>query len=163
MITQGHMVVDPSACSPHFLSQTYSGITPHTSRIFVKPPPINFLIDQPMPDRWIPEIREKMRGYLELPTNWDSYGGGPISNEVVAAAERFAELMAAIGFSRPKICPESSGGVLLEWQSPTQVLTVDFDETQVFSFSYESFEMPELDDEGGLDELVRGGFLKMPF
>ena len=112
---------------------------------------------------WLPGIREELRGYLELPTNWDSYGAGPISNEVVAVAEGFAELMAAKGFSRPNTCPDSAGGVLLEWQSSAQILTVDIDEIQGFSFSYESFELPELDDEGEVDEFVWGGFLEMPF
>ena len=89
--------------------------------------------------------------------------GGAISRDVALVVERFAELMAAIGFSRPNICPEPSGGVILEWQNTAQVLTVDFDEIQGFSFSYESFEMPELDDGGGLDEFFRGGILEMPF
>ena len=78
-------------------------------------------------------------------------------------AEGFAELMATKGFSRPDTCPDSAGGVLLEWQSPVQALSVEFDEIQGFSFSYESFEKPELDDEGGLAEFFLGGILEMPF
>ncbi len=158
-------VVDAHIYPPHFPGPTYFGGTLEPCRISLKVPPITYLIEQPQPNSWFLGIRDEIRGYLELAPNWDSYGGGPISNVVVGVAERFAELMAIIGFSRPNICPEPSGGILLEWQSLTQVLTVDIESDDIHRiyFSYESAETPELDGEGNLDELVRGGFLHDPF
>lgn len=32
------------------------------------------------------------------------------------------------GFSRPNMCPQSSGGVLMEWQGSDRTLTVDIEE-----------------------------------
>ena len=93
-----------------------------------------------------------MRSYSELASNWDSYGGGPVSTRVVDEAMVVAELMAIWGFSRPDVCPESSGGVLLEWQQSDRVLTVDFDGIEEFSFSYESPGEPET--EGNFEDFV---------
>ena len=44
-----------------------------------------------------------MRSYLELFPDWDSYGGGPVRKEIVDWAVLIAEIMAAIGFSRPEV------------------------------------------------------------
>ena len=57
-----------------------------------------------------------MRSYMELGPNWDSYGGGPARGEIVDGAVVIVEIMARIGFSRPDVSPESSGGILLEWE-----------------------------------------------
>ncbi len=78
-----------------------------------------------------------MSSYLELDSNWDSYGGGPVSMRILDEAMVVAELMAICGFSRPEVCPESSGGILLEWQQSERVLTVDLDGIEEFSFAYD--------------------------
>ena len=93
-----------------------------------------------------------MRSYSELASNWDSYGGGPVSMRIVDEAMVVAELMAICGFSRPDVCPESSGGILLEWQQSDRVLTVDFDGIEEFSFAYESPE--ESESEGNFEDFV---------
>lgn len=53
--------------------------------------------------------------------------------------------------ARPDICPQSSGGVLLEWQQTGRVLTVDLDGVEGFSFAYES---PGVESEGGIEDFV---------
>ena len=99
-----------------------------------------------------------MRSYLELVFDWDSYGGGPARKEIVDWAVLVAEIMAEIGFSRPDVSPESSGGIILEWQQSNRVLTVDLDGiaefslSDGFSFAYESPGEPE--SEGNFEDFV---------
>lgn len=76
---------------------------------------------------WFTDVVDEIRSYLELVPNWDSYGGGPVRIEIVDAAVEIAGLMAFLGFSRPHVCPESSGGVLLEWVHYDRALVVDLD------------------------------------
>ena len=103
-------------------------------------------------DHWLPAVRDKIQGCLELPADWDSYGGGPVDDGLAAAATTIAEYMGAIGFSRPDVCPQSSGGILFEWQESDKLLTIDLDGVAGFSFAYESSEKPEL--EGDIEDLV---------
>lgn len=101
---------------------------------------------------WLADVQDEMCSYLELGSNWDSYGGGPVSVRILHEAMMVAELMAICGFSRPQVCPESSGGILLEWQQSEKVLTVDFDGVEGFSFAYESPGEPE--SEGNFEDFV---------
>lgn len=101
---------------------------------------------------WLADVKDEMCSYLELGPNWDSYGGGPVSMRILDEALVVAELMAICGFSRPEVCPESSGGILLEWQQSERVLTVDLDGIEEFSFAYESPGEPE--SEGDFEDFV---------
>ena len=101
---------------------------------------------------WLADVEDEMRGYADLAPNWDSYGGGPVSTRIVDEATMVAELMALFGFSRPDVCPESSGGILLEWQQSDRVLTVDLDGKEEFSFAYETRGEPE--SEGDFEDFV---------
>ena len=101
---------------------------------------------------WLADVEEVMRSYLKLAPNWDSYGGVPVREEIVDLAVLIAGMMAGYGFSRPAICPESSGGVLMEWEQSDRALTVDLDRKEGFSFVYESLGGTEL--EGDIEHLV---------
>ena len=106
-----------------------------------------------LPDiHWLADVEDEMRSYLKLVPNWDSYGGGPVRKEIVDMAVLIAEIMARYGFSRPAVCPESSGGILLEWEQSDRALTVDLDGNEGFSFAYESPSGPEL--EGDIEHFV---------
>ena len=94
-----------------------------------------------------------MRSYLELASNWDSYGGGPVRGEIVDTAILIAEIMARFGFSRPVVCPEPSGGVLFEWEHSGRALAVDLDGNEGISFAYESSGEPE--SEGDFQDFMR--------
>ena len=95
---------------------------------------------------------------MELGPDWDSYGGGPARGEIVDCAVVIVEVMARIGFSRPDVSPESSGGVLLEWEQGGRVLIVDLDGIGGFSFAYVSRGEVELQgDLEGFFRLLRAG------
>lgn len=87
---------------------------------------------------WLVDVTDEMRSYLELAPDWDSYGGGPVREEIVDMAVLIAEIMARFGFSRPAVSPESSGGIFLEWEQSDRALSVDLDGNDGFSFAYES-------------------------
>lgn len=147
---------------------TDSRTAPRAPLIVLKKSTPASLTEQHLPNAasWFPDVRDRIRSCLDLAPNWDSYGGEAISGPIVGAAERFAEFMAVFSFSRPSVCPQSSGGIMLEWHDPDRTLTVDIDSDDIkgFSFSYESAEAPEL--EGGTNEftrLVQDGFLHDPF
>ncbi len=127
---------------------------------FTKQAASNFLtaprpLTSPAPSHdieWLADIKEEMRSYSKLAPDWDSYGGEPVQEDIVETAVQVARIMAICGFSRPEVCPESSGGVLLEWQQSDRALTVDLDGIEGFSFSYESPGEPEW--EGGFEDFV---------
>ncbi len=101
---------------------------------------------------WLANIEAEMLSYLDLVPNWDSYGGGPAAKETVDTAIIVARIMAEYGFSRPAVCPEPSGGVLMEWEKPGRALTIDLDGNDGFSFVYESSGMLAL--EGDIERFV---------
>ncbi len=109
-------------------------------------------------DSWLADIEKQIRSFAELPHDWDSYGGGAVPRSIVEAAVDIAGVMSAVGFSRPEVCPESSGGVLLEWHDAGKTLTVDIDFAvglsveRGFSFAYES--PGEQETEGDLADFV---------
>ena len=106
---------------------------------------------RPRETYWLTDVRNEIQSYLGLRPDWDSYGGGPVQPRIADAAAAIAEVMAHCGFSRPDVCPESSGGILLEWQQSDRVLTVDLDGTEGFSFAYESL---GVEAEGGIEDFV---------
>lgn len=107
---------------------------------------------------WFADIEGEIRSYLDLAPDWDSYGGGPPSRDIVDAAVVVAQIMAEFGFSRPAVCPQSSGGVMMEWQASGRTLTVDLEAigerlaSEWFSFAYASHSEPER--EGYLEDFV---------
>lgn len=114
---------------------------------------------------WLPDIECRIRSYLDLAPDWDSYGGGPPSRDIVDAAVVVAQVMADFGFSRPAVCPQSSGGVLMEWQGSGRTLTVDIEAIaeppmwEWFSFALASPGEPE--QEGDFEDfadLLNAGF-----
>ena len=126
----------------------------------VQPAPVPFLTaratqtSQVRPEEapWLADIVDEIRSYVELAPNWDSYGGGPVRREIAEAAVEIARLMALYGFSRPDICPESSGGILMEWEYAERALAVDLNGNEGFSFAYESTGEPE--SEGDFADFV---------
>lgn len=119
----------------------------------------------PRATSWFSDIEGEIRGYLDLAPDWDSYGGGPPSRDIVDAAVVIAQIMADFGFSRPTVCPQSSGGVMMEWQGSRRVLTVDieaiWERTVSDCFSFALASPGESEREGNLEDffsLLNRGF-----
>ncbi len=105
------------------------------------------------PATWLDGVSQEMQSFRALPPNWDSYGGGPIRPDILNEAMKVAEFLAECGFSRPVVGPQSSGGILMEWDSIGGALTVDLDGNHGFSFAYERPGRPDV--EGGIEEFAR--------
>jgi len=85
---------------------------------------IPFELD-PMP-AWIsPTVNACVR-ILELPANWDSYGGKRIRAELVAGALLILIRSMPIDLTAPSVVPLGDGGVQLEWHRRQQDLEITF-------------------------------------
>jgi len=75
---------------------------------------------------WFPEVENKMRKFLELEKNWDSYGASPIDEELVVDA--FNLLFQSNDIERvgkPLVIPRKDGGINLEWDVRGRFLSVE--------------------------------------
>lgn len=80
-----------------------------------------------LPPEWTWQVEpiKKVLGMLQLPENWDSYGGHTPTRE---AAETAIQLIASITLAdppRPRVVPLGTGGIQLEWKSGQRELEVE--------------------------------------
>ncbi len=66
--------------------------------------------------RW---ARSQIRPLLDLPPDWDSYGGLPIDKQSADFATALLIYLGNRYVEPPSVVPTSKGGVSLEWYSPT--------------------------------------------
>ena len=64
---------------------------------------------------WEREIVSTLCRYLELPNNWDSYGGKPLRHETGMFALQVLSSVMNSSVPLPSVVPVSSGGVQFEW------------------------------------------------
>ena len=64
---------------------------------------------------WEREIVATLCRYLELPSNWDSYGGKPLRLDTGMFALQVLSNIMSETIPLPSIVPISSGGVQFEW------------------------------------------------
>jgi hypothetical protein len=64
---------------------------------------------------WEREIVATLCRYLELPPNWDSYGGRPLRLDTGMFALQVLSSIMSESIPVPSIVPVSSGGVQFEW------------------------------------------------
>jgi hypothetical protein len=67
----------------------------------------------------VPTWEQRLRHLSQLPEGWDSYGGRPVSPEVIEEAKSvLLEAIApgGLGLPAPFIAPISNGGIGLEWK-----------------------------------------------
>ena len=75
------------------------------------------------------ELSDRLEHLAQLPQNWDSYGGLPISPKAVEQAKAILREVIALGgkdFPLPFIGPSGDGTLVLEWKTPAgQELILD--------------------------------------
>lgn len=64
--------------------------------------------------RWRSVVAD-VRGLLELPPDWDSYGGEPVDLKAAHEALRLLRMLIISGVQPPLLDPSSEGGVRMEW------------------------------------------------
>ena len=75
--------------------------------------------------RRIAEMEEMIRRFSDLPEDWDSYGGSPISHYVAEEARRI--LVASINLNLPPAwaAPGGDGGIGIQWDTDQTELYID--------------------------------------
>ncbi len=82
-------------------------------------------------ERSFDEAITRVREYLRLPEDWDSYGGKPASDPAVDYAARLLSCLRGIPeIPLPFVTP-ISGGVYLEWSCEGRHLYLEIDQTSV--------------------------------
>lgn len=82
--------------------------------VSVRGPVVNVTYFDPEPE-WLRPTVAKMNQLLQLPPNWDSYGGQPVSLQSLGAALRLLFGLSKSTLPPPEVVPMSAGGVQLEW------------------------------------------------
>jgi hypothetical protein len=62
---------------------------------------------------------------LELPANWDTYGGEPVDIRAASAAAQLLVNLLSNGVPPPRMVPTSEGGIRLEWYRSGLELQID--------------------------------------
>jgi hypothetical protein len=75
---------------------------------------------------WIKPAVRGLSALLELPSDWDSYGGVRIKPEIVIAALNLLFETMQYDSPAPSIVPTSRGGIQLEWHRNGVDLEVEF-------------------------------------
>lgn len=73
---------------------------------------------------WATTIGNELTRLINLPEDWDSHGGRPVSKNMALIA---AHLLARLGpqFEIPDFFPLSDGGLLLEWESEALEIAIE--------------------------------------
>lgn len=75
-------------------------------------------------------IATKIKSYADMPMNWDSNGGEPISTVTITEALEFVSILNDLNLVRegqlPHISPAGDGEIAFEWNSDDDHLEVSF-------------------------------------
>lgn len=96
------------------------------------------------------EMEKLLRGFSELPENWDSYGGSPIAAEIIAEARQF--LAAGINLDLPPAwaAPGGDGGIGIQWDTDRTELYIDIVPGEETTYALTSKVGDRVDSEGVL-------------
>ncbi len=73
---------------------------------------------------WLGAVVDRIDRLSELPDDWDSYGGLPLSDEAVGAT---LDLLSYFGpeYLAPEVYPSPDGGLLLQWETPSSAIEIE--------------------------------------
>jgi hypothetical protein len=69
-------------------------------------------------------VGSTLQSLMDLPFDWDSYGGRPVQEPAALYAQNLLVPLIAQGVAPPAIVPTSDGGLSLEWDHPTKQLVI---------------------------------------
>ena len=79
-------------------------------------------------DQWsreLMELEELLARFSELPENWDSYGGSPISSGAIGEAKRILTAAIHLGLPTPWVAPGGDAGIGIQWDTDKVMLYID--------------------------------------
>lgn len=95
---------------------------------------------------WERELVATLCRYLELPSNWDSYGGKPLRHDTGMFALQVLSRIMNESIPLPSIVPMSSGGVQFEWHQnglDIELFIAAPYESELFVYDHDSGKPPE--------------------
>ena len=75
--------------------------------------------------RRIYDMQETLRGFSELPENWDSYGGYAISPEAITEAKLILTAAIDLNLPEPWVAPGGDAGIGIQWDTDRAELYID--------------------------------------
>jgi hypothetical protein len=85
---------------------------------------------------WLGTVKQRLKSFLSLPANWDTYGGLPADPRLVQVAENLVEWFAVDGVPAPDVFASSDGGIQFEWHirgvDTAISLSTSGDETRIY-------------------------------
>ena len=85
---------------------------------------------------------QRIAEYVELEPDWDSYGSKPIPLDVRQTAERFVRATAPMALPT-WVSPLPNGGIMLDWATPTALLSIDVEPDGSFTSLWRVGKMDE--------------------
>ena len=84
--------------------------------------------------KWLLKAKYDLKRVAVLPENWDSYGSPSISDELLANAEDFLNILDVKLIPPPFVAPISGGGIQLEWCLGERELEIEFVKPNVLGY-----------------------------
>jgi hypothetical protein len=108
---------------------------------------------------WFEDAIRQVQKYSGLPGNWDTYGAGPLTQEVIAATTLLLSVIrsGAGGILEPFIAPTPEGYIHLEWEKGDMALEVSVIDSR--TACYVVFDSDVVFDQGSLDAASFGEIL----
>ncbi len=75
--------------------------------------------------RRIAAMERLLRGYSELPENWNSYGAPAPAPKVIDEARKVLTAVIDLGLSEPWVAPGGDGSIGLQWETAQAFLYID--------------------------------------
>ena len=71
------------------------------------------------------EMDGMLARFSDLPENWDSYGGSPISADAIAEARRILTAAIKLRLATPWVAPGGDAGIGIQWDTNRAELYID--------------------------------------
>lgn len=102
---------------------------------------------------WLDKAIQKLKELKNLGTNWNSYNGLAIDKDLIAQAEILLRSVKILekDIPEPFIAPVSSGGINIEWDTPSRYLSIKIRHDGVRFFCVKKDEN-EVKEKGRIEE-----------
>lgn len=135
-------------------------------RVVERPPAqkmiLGFPTSAPAQATWLPAIEQRLRGFLDLPENWNGYGEQRINRQAVNSA---LGLLSTLGpeIAKPIASPLPDGGVQMEWAHGHSELEIEIRAADPLALFYVDADGNETDRDSATAEEVRGYLASMGY
>lgn len=75
--------------------------------------------------RWLDRLKKELLALATLPQGWDSHGGDPLNQKIGDLAFTVLQKLGP-DFELPDFLPLADGGLLLEWESRSREVSLQF-------------------------------------